>query len=116
MVIRGPTNRKTLELIAFLEMASKKNKAQIWKRAAELLLRPTRKRVEVNVSKMTKLTGTLLVPGKVLSNGAGTKATVAAFSISGKAREKITQAGGKVISINQLVEINPSGKNVLIIT
>ncbi len=115
MAQRGPTNQNLVALIAFLEKAAKKNKAQIWETAARLLSRPTRNRVEVNLHKLAKCTGTVLVPGKVLSNGNGTKASVAAFTFSGKASEKISQAGGKTMSIRQLVEANPTGKNVALI-
>ncbi len=115
MVQRGPTNITLAKLISGLEQTAKKNKAPIWKRAAELLSRPTRKRVEVNLVKLGKLTGQVLVPGKVLSVGIGSKATIAAFSFSSKAREKIAKTGGKTISIKQLIEMNPTGKNVKII-
>ncbi len=114
MVKHGTTNIHLGKLIAFLERKARVNKAPVWKRAAELLARPTRKRVEVNLSKIPS-EGVILVPGKVLSDGMGSKATVAAFSFSAKAREKISKAGGKAISIAQLVETNPAGANVLIL-
>ena len=115
MVQRGPTNKHLARLIALLEKASRKNKAPIWKRAAELLSRPTRQRVEVNLVKLSKFTGTVVVPGKVLSNGDGAKLTVAAFAFSQPARDKLVKAGGKVVSIEQLLESDPSGKNVKVV-
>ncbi|MFH1247149.1 MAG: 50S ribosomal protein L18e [Candidatus Micrarchaeota archaeon] len=115
MVQRGSTNKNLVELIAFLEVAAKKNKTQLWKRVAELLSRPTRKRVEVNLYKLSKYTGTVVVPGKVLAVGTEAKVTVAAYSFSAKAREKISKTGGKTMSIRQLVESNPSGKNIAIV-
>ncbi len=116
MVQQGPTNKQLVKTITALEMAAKKNKAPLWKRAAELLSKPTRQRPEANLSKISKCkTGTALIPGKVLSTGESSKITVAAFAFSAKAREKIVKAGGKTISLQQLLETNPSGKDVSII-
>ncbi|MDP3742017.1 MAG: 50S ribosomal protein L18e [Candidatus Micrarchaeota archaeon] len=115
MVQQGSTNKNLVELIALLEKSGRKNKAPIWQAAAHLLSRPTRKRVEVNLHKLVKYTGTVLVPGKVLSNGNGAKVTVAALAFSAAASQKISKAGGKTMSIRQLVELNPTGKNVTLI-
>ncbi|RMF89481.1 MAG: 50S ribosomal protein L18e, partial [Methanobacteriota archaeon] len=55
------------------------------------------------------------VPGKVL--GSGTIAhplTVAACSFTASAREKITAAGGRCLSIEELVKENPKGSGVRI--
>jgi large subunit ribosomal protein L18e len=58
----------------------------------------------------------MVVPGKVLSEGIVTdKLQVAAVSFSSKARTKITTVGGKCLTVEQLMEKNPSGKNVRII-
>ncbi len=115
MVQQGSTNKNLVALIAFLEKTGRKNKAPIWETAARFLSRPTRKRVEVNVHKLAKYTGTILVPGKVLSTGNGAKVTVAALAFSAAASQKISKAGGKTMSIRQLVESNPTGKNVTLI-
>lgn len=115
MVKTGPTNKHTVRLIATMEKTGRKQKAAIWVRAAQLLSRPTRQRVEVNLSKLVPYSGTVLVPGKVLSTGNGTKATVAAFAFSQAARDKIVKAGGKAVSIEELIESNPTGKNVKLV-
>ena len=114
MVQRGPTNKLLVALIALLEKTGRKGKASVWKRAAELLSKSTRQRVVVNLSSIPA-SGFVLVPGKVLSTGNGVKATVAAWAFSQGARDKIASAGGKAISIDELVKSNPSGKNVTII-
>lgn len=104
------------KLIVLLEKTGKKNKARIWIRVAELLKAPRRKRVEINLGKLNKLLKegeTAVVPGKVLSVGSLDKnVLVAAVLWSTKAFEK---AGGKLVSINELIEKNPSGKGVKII-
>jgi len=110
----GPTNPVLRELILLL----RKRKEGVWRRAAELLSRPTRRRVEVNLGKINRYAdkGTLLVPGVVLASGSLEKpVTVAAFRFSEQARKKILEAGGRPIGIKELLEENPEGKGVTIL-
>jgi large subunit ribosomal protein L18e len=59
---------------------------------------------------------TMVVPGKVLSEGIVTdKLQVAALSFSSMARTKIGAVGGKCLSLEQLMEKNPSGTKVKLI-
>jgi len=113
------TNPMLINLIQELKKKSYENKAPIWKDIAERLERPLRNWAEVNLSKIerhAKENETVLVPGRVLSSGELTKKlTIAAWSFSQKAKEKIKKAGGRCISISELVEENPKGKNVRII-
>ncbi|MEW5996996.1 MAG: 50S ribosomal protein L18e [Candidatus Micrarchaeota archaeon] len=114
-MVKGPENKKLLELIEQLRKANK----GIWKKAADELSRPTRRRPEVNVSKIERYAkdgSVILVPGKVLGSGFITKkVTVAAFSFSGSARSLISKGGGRAIGIHELVAENPQGKDVLIL-
>lgn len=102
----GPTNQLLKETIEALEHASKEK--PIWGRVAELLSRPARQRPEVNVSKINRYAqdgDIVLVPGKVLGAGSITKkVTVAAFTFSRKAAEKIAAAGGTVLTLKDAVE------------
>jgi large subunit ribosomal protein L18e len=113
------TNPELLQTVRFLRKQSKENEARIWKRIAELLAKPRRKRVAVNISRLNRYTEKneiVVVPGKVL--GAGEidhPITVAAFAFSQKAREKIRKARGKCLSIIELVKKNPKGSKVKII-
>lgn len=115
----GPTNIVVRKTIRILRSAANKNNAPIWRYVAELIDRPRRLRVAVNISKINRYTedgDTVVVPGKVL--GAGTidhPVTVAALGFSEQAVEKIRAAGGKVMHILQLVEENPRGSRVKII-
>mgnify|MGYP000274075637 CR=1 FL=1 len=113
------TNPMLLELIRELKIKSHENDAPIWKDVAERLERPLRNWAEVNVGKIEKVLGKdeiALVPGKVLSSGEVTrKITVSAWSFSKRAREKIEKAGGRCISISDLIKENPEGRNVRII-
>ncbi|MEM5827970.1 MAG: 50S ribosomal protein L18e [Candidatus Aenigmatarchaeota archaeon] len=115
----GPTNPYLRKLIVYLEKASKKNKAKIWKYVAELLSKPTRKRVEVNLYKIDRYAKDgeiVLVPGKVLSVGNVTKKIkIAAWRFSKAAKLKLEKSGIEIMSIKELVEKNPKGSNVRII-
>ncbi|MFQ5406147.1 MAG: 50S ribosomal protein L18e [Candidatus Micrarchaeia archaeon] len=115
----GPENPLVIQLAAELEKASRKNKKAVWKKAATLIRRPSRKKQAVNLYKLDKNSKedeTLLVPTKILSEGNTTHAfSVAALDISKTARQKLEKNGCKVKTIKQLLEENPSGKNVKII-
>ncbi|NPA69231.1 MAG: 50S ribosomal protein L18e [Crenarchaeota archaeon] len=115
----GPTNERLRMLIRFLRKASKENKAKIWRYVAELLEKPRRKRIEVNVGKLERLCtdgDVVVIPGKLLGDGVLTKKiTVAAYAFSKSAYEKVLRAGGRPISIPDLVRENPKGSNVKII-
>jgi large subunit ribosomal protein L18e len=115
MTRTGPTNPNLQNLIVSL----KKQGAKIWKRVAEELEKPARSRRAVNLSRIERYANEkeiVLVPGKVLGNGTLTKqVSVAAFSFSKSAKEKIANAKGKAISIQELVKQNPKGTNVKLI-
>ena len=74
---------------------------------------------EVNldrISKYTRENETVLIPGKVLSTGnLSKKITIAAWSFSDKSQEKIKKAGGKYLSIEDLIKNNPKGENIRIL-
>ena len=97
---------------------SKTENAAIWKDVANRLGRSNRRTAEVNLSDIARYANadeTVLVPGKVLSNGDLTeKVNVAAFKFSQKAQEKIESAGGECVSIDDIMESNPKGSNIRI--
>ena len=113
----GPTNYELQTLITQLEPKARESK--FWKRITEELNRPSRQRRVVNVYKIDKYAQDgemVLVPGKVLSVGElHKKVDVAAVNFSTGAKEKITQAKGRAISIPELLHENPKGKNVRIL-
>ncbi len=112
------TNPNLVKLIELLFKASAENRAKIWKDVAERLARPKRLYSEVNVSKIERYAKegeTVLVPGKVLGGGNITKAvTVVALSFSESAKKKIESAGGRCLTIPELIELNPKGSGVRI--
>ncbi|MGQ0534943.1 MAG: 50S ribosomal protein L18e [Methanobacteriota archaeon] len=116
---RGKSNPALLALIQGLKKASAEKEAPIWRDIARRLEGPARNWAEVNVSKIDRVAAagdTAIVPGKVLAAGTLTKKVdVAAFRFSADARAKVTAAGGKCMSIDELARTNPSGTNVRIV-
>ena len=80
-----------------------RDQRRFWKRVAELLARPRRKRIEVNVEKLDKLCNegeTVVVPGVVLGKGELSKPlTVVAYKFSSSAKQRIEKAGGKAVEL-----------------
>ena len=115
----GPTNPVLLGLIMELKKRSNEQNANIWKRVATDLEKPTRQRRVVNlssISRYTKEDEIIVVPGKIL--GAGNlehKLTISAFQFSSGAKEKIEKAGAKIVTLLELSKENPNGKKIRII-
>lgn len=115
----GSTDPNTRALINALRKTSTKHGAGIWKRVAELVACPARKRAIVNVGKISRHTrdgDVVIIPGKVLGSGnLSHKVTVAALNASSSARSAIIGAGGSLITIPELLNQIPKGKGVQII-
>ncbi len=113
------TNPMLLDLIHELKKQSNENDVAIWKDIALRLEKPSRNWPEVNLDRVSKYIlekETALIPGKVLSNGNLTKkVSIAAWSFSEKSQEKIKKAGGKCMSIKELLKNNPKGKDIRIL-
>ncbi|MHA1216815.1 MAG: 50S ribosomal protein L18e [Candidatus Thorarchaeota archaeon] len=120
MIQSGATDPNTRALIKTLRKTSTKHGVKIWKRVAELIARPARRRVVVNIGKIDRYTSDgdiVVVPGKVLGAGVLThKVTVAALNASATARSIIVGAGGSLITIDELLDKMPKGSGVTIIT
>ena len=113
------TNPALITLIKGLKKTAYENKAVIWKDIAERLEKPLRNWPEINLNHIDihiQEKETALIPGKVLSTGKLTKkVSIAAWSFSEKASEKIKKAGGKTLTIEELIKHNPKGKDVRIL-
>jgi len=105
-------------IIEELEKAGREKKAPVWERLAEMLNKPSRKRVEVRIYDIEKnaVTGeTVVVPGTVLSDGEMKKPVrIAALRFTETARTKIEKSGGKCISIEELMKEHATGKGAKI--
>ncbi|MFH1101525.1 MAG: 50S ribosomal protein L18e [Methanobacteriota archaeon] len=113
------TNPMLLSLIEELKKASYEQKVPLWKDIAVRLEKPLRNWPVVNLTKIERYVSekeTALIPGKVLSAGTLTKkVTIAAWSFSEKSVEKIKKAGGKHLTLEELMKKNPTGKNIRIV-
>lgn len=113
------TNPQITQLINNLKEKSYQEKAAIWKKLAVKLEKSTRNQAEVNLSQInrhTKPDELVLVPGKVLGSGVlDHKVQIAALKFTKTAEEKIENAGGECLEINQLIRKNPTGTGVRII-
>jgi len=113
--ITGPSNYYQRKLIRELW----KTKRRIWRKVSKKLSGPRRNRVEANlyrINKITKNNDVIVVPGKVLGIGdLDHKLTIACVAYSNNTKRKVEDSGSKLISIEELLEKNPEGKNVKII-
>jgi len=113
------TNPTLIALIHELKKQANENDAPIWKDIAIRLEKPLKNWPEINLTRISKYTSekeTALIPGKVLSTGELTKKiSIAAWSFSEKSQEKIKKAGGKFMSIEELIKNNPKGKDIRIL-
>jgi large subunit ribosomal protein L18e len=112
--ITGPSNYYNRKLIRDLW----KTKRRVWKKISRKLAGPRKSRVEANlnrINKKTKENDVIVIPGKVLGIGdLDHKVTIACLDYSKPARKKIENSGSKLISIQDLLEQNPEGKNIRI--
>ncbi|MEM1533413.1 MAG: 50S ribosomal protein L18e [Desulfurococcaceae archaeon] len=115
----GPTNVVIRRTIDELKRTSSREGSKIWRTVAELLEKPRRRKIAVNVGRINRYTESgevVVVPGKVI--GAGElkhPVTIAAVAFSSKALEKIRLVNGRALHILDLLRENPSGKGVKII-
>ena len=112
------TNYQLQQVLSLINGKSLESK--FWRRIFNDLKKSSRQRKQVNLYKIDKYAKegeTVIVTGKVLSLGnLSKKVNVAALNFSQEAEKKIIGADGKVLSIRELLESNPEGKNVRILS
>ena len=110
------SNPHTGSLVDALRATSRSADAPVWLEVAKRLSAPTRGRAEVNVSRINRHTSegdVVVVPGVVLGAGIlGHSVKVGALRFSQSAVEKIEEAKGACMSIEQLLESEPDGKKI----
>ena len=115
----GPTNPNVQSIRKYLRRSAHKWHASIWKDIDNFLQKPRRTSVEVNLSKINRLTkpdDVVIVPGKVLSSGKLLHhITIAALNFSQRAREKILASGGKCLTLKEMIQQNPKGSKIKLI-
>ena len=99
------------------ELAAKGLEEPLWTAVAKGINRPRRKRHEVNlhdIERHAQAKETIVVPGAVLASGYIKKpVTVAALKFSGEAQKAIEKAGGRCISIEELMASKPKNVRIL---
>ena len=113
------TNQSLIALIGDLKEQSRSTGSALW-RDVTLRLEASRSNwAEPNLSRLSRHAAdeeTILVPGKLLGSGeVSGKPSVAAYSVSAGAREKIEAAGGRILSLAELMNENPNGSGVYIL-
>jgi large subunit ribosomal protein L18e len=113
------TNPRLAGLISLLKNTSRENEVNIWRDIADRLEAPSKNYAEVNLSKINRYAAngeTIIVPGKVLGSGVlEMSVRIAALNFSESASEKIREAEGECMSIEQLISANPKGSKVRIL-
>jgi large subunit ribosomal protein L18e len=113
------TNPELIKLIGLLKKESREKQAGIWLDIAEYISKTRSQRISVNlgtVNRNTKRSDVVVIPGKLLGSGKIDHAvTVASFSASQKAKDKLVASKSKYLSIPELLAKNPEGANVRII-
>jgi len=112
--ITGPSNYYHRKLIRDLW----KSKISIWRVISKKLSGPRKKRIEANLKRINNKTeedDIIVVPGKVLGVGRlDHKLTIGCLDCSKSARAKIKESGSTLLSIRELFEQYPKGKEVRI--
>ena len=117
--INRKSNSTLVKTILELKEASRKNEAPLWRSIANRLEGSSRNWPSVNVSKLEyniNKNGKAIIPGKLMGTGIVTKKmTVAAYSFTDSAKEKIQSAGGKCLTYNEMIKAAPKGTNMTVI-
>ena len=112
--IKARMQRKTNPEIVELLRIARKNKA--WHEITKIISGPTRQYSSVNleqIDKETKIGDTVVIPGKVLSQGEiSKKIAVIALNFSEKAKEKLLKTKSQAITLLEEIKKNPDAKGL----
>ena len=118
--IEKQAQRKNNEDLVETIRAAKKTGSKFWMQVASILSAPRRQKVAVNlndIDKITKEGDSMVVPGKVLSQGdVSKKIAVVAFAFSDKTKEKLLKTKSQAITIMEEIKKNPGAKGIRILT
>jgi len=116
-LIEKQLEKKNHSVLVKTIISAKKNKS--WLEVAGLLSMPRRKRISVNLSEISKNTKegeTVVVPGKVLSDGEiEKKIKIAALNFSTKSKKKLLKSKSEISSILDEIKKNPEAKGIKIL-
>ena len=117
--INRKSNSSLVKTISELKEASRNNEAPLWRSIALRLEGSSKNWPSVNVCRLeynVGKNGKAIVPGKLMEIGTVTKKmTVAAYSFTESAKDKIHSAGGKCLTYTELIKKAPKGTDVVVI-
>jgi len=110
--------RKTSSSLVDTILAAKKSPA--WLKVASVLSSPRKNSISINLGDLDRLSKegeTILVPGKILSQGElNKKIKIVALKFSETAKEKLLKSKIQITSITDEIKNNPSAKGFRILT
>lgn len=116
--IKFNAKRKTSPAVTQALNIALKNKA--WLKVAKMLSSPTRKFSKINLSEIDKVTSegdTVVIVGKVLSNGNLTKKVrICALGFSKSTLDKLKKVKGEPVSIFDEIKKNPKGEGIKLLS
>ena len=108
------TNAQLVDIINQLKAQSRETGSAVWRDVAIRLSKSRKNWAQPNLSRVSRHApegATILVPGKLLGSGeVSSNHTVAAYSVSNGAREKIETAGGRIMTYGGFDERKPIRK------
>ncbi|MDD5700322.1 MAG: 50S ribosomal protein L18e [Candidatus Nanoarchaeia archaeon] len=114
--IKKKTAKKTNLVLVETIKEARKNPA--WFRLSHILSGPTRIQTSINLSQLdkdSKAGDTIIIPGKVLSQGELTKKLrLCALSFSAKALENMKKTKSEAVSILEEIKKNPKAEGIKI--
>jgi large subunit ribosomal protein L18e len=109
-------NPELHRVVVALRKAEHAHDAPIWGAVADRLERSRHQVTPLNVGHLERLAAAddwIVVPGKLLADGPLSKPiTVGALAYSAEARSKVHAAGGKALTISELLKEKPDGSGV----
>lgn len=116
--ISKKTNPRIINLIFSLKELGYEKNSNLWITMAKKITKSSKNYSSLNLSKInryTKENDIIIVPGKILGSGdLNHSITIASLGCSSSALKKIHLSNSKFMSIEELMEINPSGKGIKI--
>jgi len=118
--IEKQSQRKGNPILVETLRAAKKTGNKLWMNVAGILSGPRRNKIAVNldeIEKATKEGDSVVIPGKVLSQGEiSKKIAVIASNFSEKAREKLLKTKSHATMMLDEIKKNPEAKGLRILT
>jgi large subunit ribosomal protein L18e len=99
--------------LALLSSGSTKEEKAFRERVGKIVSRPKRSRRSVNLYKLDKVSKegeSIIVPGKVLSEGRLThKVRITALDYSDAAKRALEESGSKIVGLEEMLKEKPKG-------